>query len=59
MFYGLLLAFLGNKKFLEALTAENCEVKAKLRDLGTPPRSLKKKKKKIFLEDLIADAHHV
>lgn len=57
MFYGLLLAFLGNKKFLEALTAENCEVKAKLRDLGTPPRSLKKKK--ISLEDLIADAHHV
>lgn len=56
MFYGLLLAFLGNEKFLEALTAENCEVKAKLRDLGTPPRSLKKK---IFLEDLIADAHQV
>ncbi|XP_040425698.1 centrosomal protein of 152 kDa isoform X2 [Cygnus olor] len=30
----------GNEKFLEALTAENSEVKAKLRDLGTPPRSL-------------------
>ncbi|XP_035170475.1 centrosomal protein of 152 kDa isoform X2 [Oxyura jamaicensis] len=30
----------GNEKFLEALTAENCEVKAKLRDLGTLPRSL-------------------
>lgn len=55
MFYGLLLAFLGNEKFLEALTAENSEVKAKLRDLGTPPRYLKG----IFSKDLIADAHQV
>ncbi|XP_047908335.2 centrosomal protein of 152 kDa isoform X3 [Anser cygnoides] len=30
----------GNEKFLEALTVKNSEVKAKLRDLGTPPRSL-------------------
>ncbi|XP_063203268.1 centrosomal protein of 152 kDa isoform X3 [Chroicocephalus ridibundus] len=31
-----------NKKVLEALIAENCEMKTKLKDLGTPPRSLSK-----------------
>ncbi|XP_074457545.1 centrosomal protein of 152 kDa isoform X3 [Larus michahellis] len=31
-----------NKKVLEALIAENSEMKTKLKDLGTPPRSLSK-----------------
>ncbi|NWU58096.1 CE152 protein, partial [Dromas ardeola] len=31
-----------NEKVLEALIAENSEMKAKLKDLGTPPRSLSK-----------------
>ncbi|XP_069722793.1 centrosomal protein of 152 kDa [Phaenicophaeus curvirostris] len=32
----------GNEKVLEALTAENSEVKTRLKDLGTPSRSLSK-----------------
>ncbi|XP_040979800.1 centrosomal protein of 152 kDa isoform X3 [Aquila chrysaetos chrysaetos] len=31
-----------NEKVLQALTAENSEMKTKLKDLGTPPRSLSK-----------------
>lgn len=31
-----------NEKVLQALIAENSEMKTKLKDLGTPPRYLKK-----------------
>lgn len=42
MFYGSLLAFLENKKLVESLIAENTEMKARLKDVGTSPRYFKK-----------------
>lgn len=42
LFYGSLLAFLENEKLVESLIAENTEMKAKLKDMGTSPRYFKK-----------------
>lgn len=42
LFYGSLLAFLENEKLVECLIAENTEMKAKLKDVGTSPRYFKK-----------------
>lgn len=41
LFFGFLLE---NEKVLEALIAENSEIKTELKDLETPPRYLKKLK---------------
>lgn len=43
MNYGVFFFLIENEKVLEALIAENSEMKTKLKDLGTPPRYLKKK----------------
>jgi len=49
-----MLFFLEKEKVLEALIAENSEMKTKLKDLETPSRYLKKIKQAVFFFEIQA-----